>query len=83
VTAEPPVWSAWLVRGIALAAGLALVRNGVHGLRGRPLVLPRRGELTTTAPYIARGWWARVWGAFALCVAAGLLLVAVAGYGAG
>jgi hypothetical protein len=74
---ETPAWSFWMLRLIAGAAGVLLLRNAVHGLRSRPLGLPR-GRTADGGAQIVSGWLARFWGLLALACALLLLSFAVA-----
>ena len=69
---ETPAWSFLILRLVAGAAGVLLVRNAVHGLRGRPLSLPR-GRTAEGGAQVVSGWLARFWGLFALACAVLLL----------
>jgi hypothetical protein len=74
---ETPAWSFWMLRAAAALAGVALVRSGIHGLRGRPLGIANTPSGTVTP---ATGCAARFWGAFTLFCAFVCLAFAAGGF---
>jgi hypothetical protein len=64
MTTAPMWWVQVLVRALSAIVGLVLVRRGVWGLLGRPLIVPR-GFLNPEV----RGWTARLYGVIALVMA--------------
>ena len=63
-----PMWPHLVVRVFAAFVGVVLIRGGIHGLRGRPLVVPR-GRSEHAPAVEVRGWSARFYGVLALVLA--------------
>jgi hypothetical protein len=61
-------WAQLLVRAFATFVGVLLILDGIHGLRGRPLIVPK-GRGDHTPAHEARGWSARFYGILALVFA--------------
>ena len=71
----PPLWLQLLMRAGSLALGLALLRDAVRGVRGRPLLVMNRSYGFQRVS----GWGSRVVGVLSGLVASPFLLLAATG----